>query len=471
MGESGAKGYWRIGPVYVRRGLFLLAVSAASAAVLAVFGLPLGMLRPPDGQIPAYRYDDDRLLGISGVVRVLDSAGHVRYEGEVELGECTGRGMVFDGDGQLVYDGPLADGMYEGPDAKVYRAGVLVYAGEMAGGLYEGQGRRVDPDTGVTSEGEFVQGALEGRGRELSADGALLREGMFSQDRLEGEGMEYGRDGVLLREGGFSAGLLHGEGREYTAGGALRYEGQFRRGVYHGQGALYDTLLGVPLYRGAFMDGKPMGTGSIYHPSGQLLYTGQVYGASPRADAFLGLSLVEVETAFSTHWLLYSCGGVTAFVYPYFHLMFVTESPVGLVSPEEQAGIQATGGPAMAGETAGGEVLDPGTDKAAVIITQVLSYGQGLSGAAQPDPDGPATGRHAAGWREWFSSYAMGEGLENALARQTGVLVVRFSASGQEGEMVEEFGAPGAGVETMSVWRGGKETGLWYQTARWTQEP
>ena len=73
------------------------------------------------------------------------------------------------------------------------------------------------------------------------------------------------------------------------------------------------------------MWGEARGLGRIYHPSGQLLYEGQIYDEQPRADAFLDLSLAEVEEAFKEHWLLYTCDGVTAFVYPYFRLMFVTE--------------------------------------------------------------------------------------------------------------------------------------------------
>lgn len=336
----GPEDYWRFGPIYVRKRLALLLVIVCSAAVLLIFGLPFHMPEHTDQGIPAYRYNDPELAGISDIVQVLDDDGQVRYVGEVAAGAYTGRGKVFDKTGVLVYDGPLVDGVYEGVDAKVYRSGTLVYTGEMAGNLYEGQGRRIDPDTGIVSEGQFSKGFLDGKGQEFFPSGALLREGTFSKDLLEGEGAEYSEDQILLREGTFSAGLLHGDGREYTASGKLRYEGQFWRGIYHGHGVLYNTQLGVRSVEGTFVYGRLRGQGDIYHPSGQLLYTGQVCGERPRADAFLGLSLLEVEAAFTTHWQLYSCEGITAFVYPYFNLMFVTESPVSLVSPtqaEEEA--------------------------------------------------------------------------------------------------------------------------------------
>lgn len=331
----GPNDYWRAGPIFVRKRLAVLLVIALSAAILLIFGFPSRIKKAEDPQLPAYRYNDPELAGISGLVRVLDDENRVRYIGEVAAGAYTGQGKVFNESGELLYDGPLMDGVYEGAGAKVYQSGALVYTGDMAGNCYEGQGRRINPETGVVSEGQFSKNLLEGRGQEYYADGTLLREGAFSRDLLEGEGAEYSREGVLLREGVFSAGLLHGEGREYTTGGKLRYAGQFWRGIYHGDGTLYDTLLGVRSAAGTFVYGKLTGQGTIYHPSGQLLYTGQVCGDRPRADAFLGLSLAEVEAAFTSHWDLYSYEGITAFVYPYFHLMFITESPVEVVSPTQ----------------------------------------------------------------------------------------------------------------------------------------
>lgn len=558
----GPKDYWRIGPVYVRKQLALLAVIVLSAAILAIFGLPFRMFQDERSQIPAYRYDDSELAGISGLVQVLDDEDRVRYVGEVELGAYTGRGKVFNEAGELLYDGPLVDGVYEGPDAKVYQSGVLVYTGEMAGNLYEGQGRRINPATGIVSEGQFSRGLLEGQGQEFYADGTLLREGAFSRDLLEGEGYEYSADSVLLREGTFSAGLLHGAGREYTGSGKLRYEGQFWRGIYYGQGTLYNTLLDVRSVEGTFVYGRLRGQGTIYHPSGQLLYTGQVYGDRPRADAFLALSLAEVEEAFTTHWLLYSCNGVTAFVYPYFNLMFVTESPVDLVSPtraaeeserERQELLEALEQPAAEGledtkpenvesgsvdpegvepddpeldndelEDAGekepvGDLLeppgsDPGlggaaaekltaqmlaysvpasavpvqpvvyddeilsadTDKRAIIITQVLSYREQLPCVAQPNYDF-VSGRHRPGWREWFSDFALGKTVQGVSVRQSGQFIWRFTPwsalEADDGDCIDEFLAENAGVETMTVRKGDKDMSLWYQTAKWRDEP
>ena len=538
--QWGPEDYWRIGPFFVRKRLALLLIVGCSAAVLLIFGLPFQTPDHADRDIPAYRYNDPALAGISDLVQVLDAGGQVRYVGEVAAGAYTGRGKVFDAAGELLYDGPLVDGVYEGADAKVYHAGVLVYTGEMAGNLYEGQGRRFDPDTGIVSEGQFSKGFLEGEGQEFYPGGTLLREGAFSRDLLEGEGAEYSEEQILLREGTFSAGLLHGDGREYTASGKLRYEGQFWRGIYHGQGALYNTLLGVRSAEGTLVYGRLTGQGTIYHPSGQLLYTGQVCGERPRADAFLGLSLEEVEAAFTTHWLLYSCEGITAFVYPYFNLMFITESPVALISPaqveeeaqrerqelldaleqpapedaetendvpedaEESGEILDTPAEDESGMDGGGsekdgaeeitakmavtyasaasmepppklyedETLSPDTDKREIIITQVLSYGQPLPCAAQPE-SGFISGRHLIGWREWFSDFAAGEAVWDVSVRQSGQFIWRFTPwpLAQAEKYVDELLAEYAGVETMTVGKEDKDMSLWYQTAKWREGP
>lgn len=475
--------YWKIGPVYIWKWLLLFLLGAGAAAVLGVFGLPA--IQPPASQeeIPQYVYNDPALLDVTGVVRILDGQGRVRYEGEVAAGSCTGLGKIYDQAGQLVYDGPLVDGVREGEDGKVYAGGVLIYEGAMAADRYEGEGRRIDPDTGVVSQGQFVAGVFEGEGSQYAEDGTLLRTGTFSKDRLNGEGREYSGEGVLLREGTFRDGLLHGEGVQYTAHGALEYQGEFYDGVFQGQGSLYDPKEQTLVYQGEFVAGRPVGQGRIYHPSGQLLYEGQVANGQPRADAFLGLSLAEVEAAFQEHWLLYSWEGVTAFVYPSFHLMFITQMPVELVSPSRQEAlteeerqkmleaIAARDGqgetqpaqPSASPQPAGDVELSPDTVKADLTITQVLSYGAPLAGVAQPESL-LASGTQETGWQGWFSDFAAGETLTGASVAQTGPFVYEFTAEDRSGS-ASYYLAEGAGVESSTVYREGKDEPLWYQSA------
>lgn len=477
--------YWKVGPVYVLKWIVLVLLAAAALAVLMIFGLPSfpALSRDP----PAYRWDDEELGKVTGLVRVLDSAGRKRYEGTVEAGSYTGRGKVYDSRGDLVYDGPLEDGVYQGEDARVYRDKKLVYVGEMAQNLYEGQGRRTDPVSGVVSTGQFSRGVLEGEGRQYRGDGSLLREGTFSGDLLNGQGREYGNREVLLREGEFSQGLLHGEGVQYTSAGKRWYEGRFRRGVWCGQGKLYDSLSGALAYEGEFSEGKASGWGKIYHPSGQMLYEGTVYDGKPRAEAFLGLSLAEVEGSFSEHWLLYTDGETTAFVYPYFRLMFVTGVPVELVpdSPEPAAvpampseaasPAAAASGPPLEPETAGGDAapsaapsgraLDPDTVKGDLVICEVLSWRDPLPGPVHPRQEDQSAGTHPYGWREWFAAHALGAGVKGAKVEQTGPFVYEFTPRKGEPSQVEEYTASGSGVRVTAVWSEGKEGPLFYESA------
>ncbi len=504
--------FWKLGPVWIWKWFVLTGVLALSIAVLAVFGLPEGLFSLPEREPPAYRYDDPRLRELTGTVRVLDGQGAVRYRGDVAAGSFTGNGQVYDEQGALVYDGPLADGVREGAGARVYQDGELVYEGEMAQDLYEGQGRRTDPAAGTVSEGQFSQGKLEGEGEERSRGGTLLREGTFSGDLLNGPGREYSPGGVLLREGSFKRGLLSGEGTEYAQSGALLYQGEFTRGVYNGQGRLYDPALGALVYEGEFADGEPVGIGRIYHPSGQLLYEGTVSEGRPRADAFLGLSLSEVEAAFTEHWLLYYAqDGTAAFVYPYFQLMFWTDGPVRLSSPtleeaqaererqellaalsapaKETAGTEETDGteePDTAEETgAAAEPSPPApeeeasaldmalsgdTGKSELIIREVLSYGLPLAGAAQPEADAPK-GEEEPGWRERFSDFAAGKWNGIPPAVRTGPFVYEFpEAPETDASPVERLLAERGGVETATAYRTGKDASLWYQSAARKEE-
>ena len=488
--------YWHVGPVYVWKWAVILTLAAGSLAVLTVFGLPDVFSHAGSGRIPTYRYSDRRLAQLTGLVRITDDFDVVRYEGEISQGVCTGTGRVYGAGGQLVYSGPLADGVYEGPDARVYADGILIYEGGMAANRYEGQGRRTDPDTGIVSEGQFSAGVFAGDGKEFYPDGTLLRSGVFAGGLLNGEGREYGRDGALLRAGTFSDGLLHGVGAQYAQGGVLRYEGDFQQGIFHGQGTLYDVLSGARVYEGTFRQGVPAGWGRIYHASGQLLYEGNVYDGQPRADSFLGLSLADLEAAFQEHWLLYACEDATAFVYPYFHLMFVTQPPAALTSGAqrealaEQEGrelpdalaVQARDGeeaaleaqaapesaqasPGRAADFAGDRALSPDTVKSDVLITQVLSYGAPLAGVAQPEY-GPPSGRRDAGWPEWFSDFAAGAPLSGVKVVRTGPFVYEFTPStpcvtpGGDFYLAEE-----GGVESTTVLRRGKDGPLWYQSA------
>jgi len=488
--------FWKLGPVWVWKWLVLGGVLLLSLAILAVFGLPWEVFSPPEGDAPAYRYDDERLRELTGTVRVLDARGTVRYRGEVDGGSFTGTGQVFDAQGRPAYSGPLADGVREGLDAKVYRDGTLVYEGEMAQDLYEGQGRRTDPVSGTVSEGQFSHGRLEGEGAEWSAGGALLREGTFSKDLLNGPGKEYGDGGVLLREGTFEDGLLNGQGTQYTRSGALRYQGEFLRGVWQGQGRLYDPLLGALVYEGEFVDGEPAGMGRIYHPSGQLLYEGTVCEGRPRADAFLGLSLAEVEAAFTGHWLLYYAqDGSAAFVYPWFRLMFRTDGPVRLTSlsggeaqteRKEQSETTAPSGAAEGGtEQSDGASAGPrsvpraedlalarDTDKSELVIREVLSYGQPLAGVVRPGADAsPVLGK--AGWRERFSDFASGLWSGAPPAVQTGPFVYAFpDVPAEVAAPVERLIAEQNGLTTVSAFREDKEGALWYyHSAARKEEP
>lgn len=492
--KVGPENYWHIGPVYIRKWLALTIIGTVSLLILGVFGPPTILLHPLPNAPPIYHYDDPALRSISGVVQIEDDSGCIRYVGDVLNGAYTGKGKVYDRFGVLCYDGPLVNGVYQGKNANVYSDGVLVYSGDMSSNVYEGYGRRTDPQTGVISEGQFSNGMLEGEGKEYAADEILLREGVFSHDLLNGQGKEYTSSGILLREGTFSEGLLHGTGKEYTQSGSLLYEGTFAHGLYHGSGKLYDASTHSLCYEGTFTSGKPIGVGKIYHPSGQILYEGTVYDAHPRADAFLGLSLAEVEQAFSQHWQIYVWEDVTAFVYPYFHLMFISQSPVELISPAEEntqaqqkrqelldalrPTAQSDADPAKSAARTPSEsarqntdytdeILSPESDHSSILITQVLSYGAKLPGLEHMENEQSYTTKNLI-WQEWFSDYALDNASNSVSVKQTGQFIYRFTPIKYKAAMdFERSVAANDTLETTTAWRSDKSQTLWYQSAKW----
>lgn len=447
------KDYWHVGPVFIRKPWFLMLVIAGAAAVLALFGLPFSFFTPGDTGPPTYWYGDKALQEVSGRVRIVDSAGVLRYEGDVVNGVYSGQGAVYDSLGRLVYVGPLEDGFFQGDDGALYREGKLYYKGQMAGNRCEGLGQMFHPDTGrCVAEGTFLDGKLEGTGKEYTSDGSLLREGTFAAGLLEGQGREYSTTGVLLREGTFSAGLLHGQGTQWTEEGAMLYQGAFSHGVYQGEGILYDPQTGSIRYSGSFRNGQPMGYGTLYHTSGQALYTGQVWQDRPRGDAFLGLSLAELEEAFAEHWVLYIGEDEAAFVYPTFGLMFFTDCPITLVTAEGQ-----------------GEELSPALSPKDLVINEVLSYGDLLPGVPQPDTS-QTVDPQPVDWRDWFSSYALGR-TASPKVEQTGPFVYRFTRPEQGIGARPAWTASGSGLGTLLVLDGGKDGTVLWQSAWREEEP
>ena len=417
------KAYLHLGPVYLEKRLAAALAAAGLAAVVAVCGPPWDLLARAAPEPPAYRWSDRALSGYTGLARVTDDTGTVRYDGALADGACTGAGRVYDAAGALVYEGLLADGRYEDPDGREYQNGRLVYAGGFAAGVYEGKGRLIRP-TGEVWEGDFASGAFTGEGCVRAASGALLREGSFADGLLSGAGREYDGKGTLLREGSFAEGLLSGAGREYTASGALRYEGAFHRGQYDGAGALYRED-GTMSYEGAFSRGHSDGAGTLYNEEGQAYYAGPVLCGAPRAAAFLGLSLAEVEAAFAPHWALYVCGGTTAFAYPAQGLLFVTEQPAPIAAKAAEPADVPSTEPSVPAEPAP-LALASDADPAELVIAGVISVGRLLPGQLEPDASVPAV-RGAADAREWFSDFATGEVPEGAAVTRAGPFVYVFT--------------------------------------------
>lgn len=237
-----------------------------------------------------FAYDDNDLLSFSGRVRLFDSSGKIRYEGDFSNGKCNGSGTVYDGSGRKVYEGILEDNVMEDNSGTLfYTNGKISYAGE------------------IHENHKF------GKGIQYWNNGSIQYSGTFVNDQFEGEGRAYDRDGNIVYEGQFVDGAYHGTGMLYEEGDSIQkvYEGEFAFGKANGEGILYDTF-GKACYNGSMVDGH-------------ISYT-----------AFLPGTLQDLMDHFLYPCRLYVVDDVTAVVYPKLQLIFVLKQNLPIIKEEKE---------------------------------------------------------------------------------------------------------------------------------------
>ena len=251
--------------------LLLLTVGLIAAALLVYFVVwPFVLSRFLTAR---FYVQDSRIGAWSGRVIVYSDEQKTipLYEGKLVEGLLQGKGIEYDAQGMLSYEGFFVNGVREGKGT-AYEQGVIVYEGDFSADVYEGVGRRY-------------------------ADGILNYEGMFSNGLPNGEGVSYYADRTIQYKGRFVNGLYEGTGTAYTTSGRMCYQGSFAQGVYNGQGKLYpaqgqrieatfadgqpDGTIAwykdnVLYYQGQVKGMQPSGYGTLYAPSGKIIYQGQM---------------------------------------------------------------------------------------------------------------------------------------------------------------------------------------------------
>jgi len=226
-------------------------------------------------------------MGYTGKVRLLSAkGGTVLYQGKLEEGRVTGKGVLYDYAGNRIYEGDFLMEQYDGSGQTFWPNGKICYTGAFAANQYEGRGTLYGEDGTLIYDGNFAAGAYEGLGRLYDEDGQILYAGNFASGRYDGDGVLY-ENGAVLYEGSFAAGQMEGSGKLYS-GKTVIYEGEFAAGTFSGAGKAYDPLEGRLVYDGAFSSGQYEGQGRLFDPeTGALIYEGGFYQGVYEGDGKL----------------------------------------------------------------------------------------------------------------------------------------------------------------------------------------
>jgi len=226
-------------------------------------------------------------MGYTGKVRLLSAKdGTVLYQGKLDEGRVTGKGVLYDYDGNRIYEGDFLMEQYDGSGQTFWPNGKIRYSGTFAANQYEGRGILYGENGALLYDGNFASGVYEGMGRLYGRDGKILYVGNFASGRYDGDGVLY-EDGAVLYEGSFAAGQMEGSGKLYS-GSTVIYEGEFAGGTFSGAGKAYDPLEGRLMYDGAFSSGQYEGQGRLFDAeTGALVYEGGFYQGVYEGDGKL----------------------------------------------------------------------------------------------------------------------------------------------------------------------------------------
>lgn len=144
----------------------------------------------------------------------------------------------------LFSEGFFNKGVQVGQGREYYSNGRLKYTGFFKGGVASGQGKLYEDTGKLKYIGHFDQGYASGYGKIFDEGGHLKIEGSFR--KLEGYDNQSKEPSAPW-----------GKCREYYQNGKIKYDGEFRKGVYNGHGSLYDPT-GKLIFRGDYYNGNPV---------------------------------------------------------------------------------------------------------------------------------------------------------------------------------------------------------------------
>lgn len=146
------------------------------------------------------------------------------------------------------------------------------YFGELTDDMRDGRGRTV-MENGITAyEGHYKEDKRSGFGAYYFKSGNLCYVGAWEENKREGLGTAYSIDGACYT-GKWHNDKPSGSGASFNSEGELKYFGTYKDGKRDGAGVM---TIGENVVVGIYQNGKFTGRGTIFAPSGALLYSGEM---------------------------------------------------------------------------------------------------------------------------------------------------------------------------------------------------
>lgn len=389
--------YFAVGSYYIAKKLvYLLAILILVLPVLYLkFVYPVLRAHFLTVTMPM---NSTEMIGYTGKVKLLTAkGGTLLYQGRLEEGRITGKGLLYDYDENLVYQGEFLMEQYEGSGQTFWPNGKTQYKGAFANNAYEGAGRLFRENGSLLYDGAFAGGVYEGFGTEWNADGQTLYTGNFSAGQYDGEGSLY-QNGKLLYHGGFKAGQMDGSGKLYS-GGIVIYEGEFAGGAFEGAGREYDPIQGRLLYDGTYAAGQYDGDGKLFDAeTGALTYEGGFYQGAYEGDG----KLFDPATGFPLYVGTFRAGRYDGSGTEYDAALgapvYAGEFLMGVYHGSGKQYDPATGFVTAAGEYRNGSLVIIGEDGLPVgEITAPSGDNGGAAGGGSSTPSGSGTTNPSGG--------------------------------------------------------------------------
>lgn len=173
--------YWLVS----KRLAFALVVVLGLLSAFYIFTvLPDDFLQGGTEGVPTYKYRSIALKFHSGPVKILGRDGYVAYDGEVNDGVVTGKGVLYAPDGSRVYEGQFENNMYNGSGTQYYPSGVPQHVGTFVDNLYHGTGSHYRDNGTQEYNGGYENGLKSGAGVLYNSVGAPVFQGNFLHNEI-----------------------------------------------------------------------------------------------------------------------------------------------------------------------------------------------------------------------------------------------------------------------------------------------